>query len=106
MPFNYHDPNTVTNPQKFITNIRVLYNDGEKGFSLAKIDCEGVPHMAVRWNVARGEYDDTEKQAGKVKCTGAPSINGTPSWFILPRELFDPEFIKTHALMLNDIPTL
>ena len=101
MPFNYHDPKTVADPKEFISNIRVLYDDGEKGFSLCRVSVEGVEHMAMRWNVARREYDDNTKQTGKVKCTGAPSIKGVPSWFVLPREIFDPAFIDTHGLVLG-----
>ena len=103
MPFDYHNPNTVTQPGNIISNITVLHDDGEKGFSLARLDCEGVQHMAMRWNVARKEYDDADKQAGKVKCTGAPSVHGVPSWFILPRELFDPAFMKNNNFLLDDL---
>ena len=53
MPFDYHDPETVVDPKSLISNVRVLYDDGEKGFSLCKLSCEGVEHMAMRWNVAR-----------------------------------------------------
>ncbi len=90
MSFIYHDPATVTNPKKFIKQVDVLYNGGDDGFSLAVIDWEGTTHIGIRWNVAFKEQADTEKQAGRAMCDGSPSANGIPSWFILPRELFNP----------------
>ena len=91
MPLVYHDPNTVTNPKKFIKKVQVLYDGREGGFSLAVIDWEGVEHIGIRWNVAIKEQSDAVKQEGKAICAGSPSSNGIPSWFILPRELFNPE---------------
>lgn len=90
MPFTYHDPHTVLNPHKFIRKIEVLYDGKEDGFSMALIDWEGLDHIGIRWNVAAKEQSDPEKQTGRVKCAGSPSTAGIPSWFILPRELFDP----------------
>jgi hypothetical protein len=90
MAIIYHDPNTVTAPQKFIKAVHVLYDGKEDGFSLAMIDWEGTDHIGIRWNVAAKELNDGDKQAGKVRCEGSPSAKGIPSWFILPRELFNP----------------
>jgi hypothetical protein len=86
----YYDPSTVTNPRKFIKHVAVLYDGKENGFSLAIIDWEGTEHVGIRWNVAAKEQTDPEKQAGKTICAGSPSSQGIPSWFILPRELFNP----------------
>jgi hypothetical protein len=91
MSLTYHDPQTVLNPRQFIRKVDVLYDGGVDGFSLAVIDWEGTPHVAMRWNVAFKEHGDAEKQAGVVMCAGSPSLKGIPSWFILPRELFTPE---------------
>lgn len=90
MPFHYHDPHTVTNPKKFIKKVSVLYNGKEDGFSLAIIDWEGTDHIGIRWNVAIKEQSDPAKQQGLIKCDGSPAAKGIPSWFILPRELFNP----------------
>jgi hypothetical protein len=90
MPFSYHAPHTVINPVKFIRKVEVLHDSGAEGFSLAMIDWEGTPHIGIRWNVAAKEQNDPEKRSGSTICHGAPATKGIPSWFILPRELFDP----------------
>jgi hypothetical protein len=42
------------------------------------------------------------KQSGKVTCNGSPSLNNIPSWFILPRELFNPVlFDEESEVFLN-----
>ena len=97
MHFIYHDPHTVLSPKKFIRNIDVLYDGGATGFSLAVIDWEGTPHMGMRWNVAIKEQSDEQKLAGSIQCCGSPSANGKPSWFILPRELFDPALFDRNS---------
>ena len=80
----------------------MLYDGGVNGFSLARFRCDGTDHIGMRWNVARKEYDDPEKQAGNIKCLGTPSVKGVPSWFILPRELFHPDlFDKNNMQFLN-----
>ena len=103
MPFIYHDPETVTNPKKFIKKVDVLYDGKEDGFSLAVINWEGTEHIGIRWNVAIKEQDDMEKQTGKIKCNGSPSAQGIPSWFILPRELFNPELFDKDSSMFLDL---
>lgn len=102
MPFIYHAPASIIAPRRFIRSVQVLYDGKEDGFSLAMIDWEGVVHIGIRWNVARKETDDPEKQAGNIICNGAPYANGIPSWFILPRELFNPTlFDKDSKQFLN-----
>jgi hypothetical protein len=86
----YALPNTVTSPQDYITNIQVIYDGGVESFSIAKLDWEGRPCIAMRWNVARREWDDPDKQSGKTVCVGMPSSHGYPVWFVLPEE-FDSE---------------
>ncbi len=90
MSFVYHDPLTVCNPKRFIKNVDVLYDGKEDGFSLAIIDWEGTEHIGIRWNVAIKERGENDKQSGALICNGSPSLSNKPSWFILPRELFDP----------------
>jgi hypothetical protein len=83
----YAPPNTVTSPQDYISNIRVIYDGGENSFSIARLDWEAKPCIAMRWNVARRECDDPEKQSGKKACVGMPSSHGFPVWFLLPDEI-------------------
>ncbi len=83
----YTPPSTVTSPQDYISNIRVIFDGGVDSFSVAKLDWEGEPRIAMRWNVARREWDDPEKQSGKKVCVGMPSSHGYPVWFVLPDEL-------------------
>ncbi len=92
MAFQYYAPGVVVNPVKYIRAVHVLYDGGAEGFSLARVDWEGLDHMAMRWNIAFSEQSDAGKQAGLVVCSGSPSLKGVPSWFILPRELFHPAF--------------
>jgi hypothetical protein len=106
MALVYHDPNSVINPRKFIKTITVLYDGGHDGFSLAMIDWEGTDHIGIRWNVAIKELDNMEKKAGNVKCAGSPAMNEVPSWFILPRELFNPElFDRDSAQFMKLVAT-
>jgi hypothetical protein len=49
------------------------------------------------------EQADTEKQTGKVKCDGSPSVHGVPSLFILPLELFNPELFDKGSSMFMDL---
>ncbi|MCW3120937.1 MAG: hypothetical protein JWQ38_429 [Flavipsychrobacter sp.] len=103
MPFIYHDPATVTNPKTVINNITILYDGGAEGFSLAMLTCEGLAHVGVRWNVAIKEQVDDAKASGKVICDGSPSLKGMPSWFILPRELFNPELFDKDSSQFMDM---
>lgn len=90
MPYNYHDPKTVTSPREFIeTPINVIYDGGINSYSIAKFKWEGSECYGIRWNIARREYDDPEKASGRVKCVGMPSSHGLPVWFILPSDLID-----------------
>ena len=86
---NYIRPNQVTSPQDYISNIRVLHDGGEGSFSIAMIEWEGNDCFAIRWNVARREWDDPEKQNGNKQCVGMPSSHGYPVWFVLPDEIID-----------------
>jgi hypothetical protein len=85
----YVNPNAVKSPSDFIENIQVIFDGGENSYSLAKAEWEGRECFAIRWNVARREYDDPEKQADRKICIGMPSSHGYPVWFILPEDLLD-----------------
>jgi hypothetical protein len=98
----YHDPHSVIHPRKYIRKVSVLYDGKEDGFSLAIVDWEGTPHIGIRWNVAAKEQSDPDKVAGTKVCDGSPATRSIPSWFILPRELFDPAlFNKDSGSFLN-----
>lgn len=99
MPFIYHDPTTVQSPRKFIKKLDVLYDGGEEGFSLAMIDWEDLAHVGMRWNIAIKEREEEQKKTGELICCGSPATNGVPSWFILPRELFNPALFDKDSEM-------
>ena len=102
MSFIYHNPHTVVHPASIITHISVLYDGGATGFSLAMVTCEGLPHVAMRWNVANKEQQDPHKQQGRDICSGSPAMGVVPTWFILPRELFNPAlFDKDSSTFLH-----
>jgi hypothetical protein len=88
---NYTPPNTVTSPRDYISNLCVLFDGGEDSVSVARLHWEGKPCIAMRWNVARREWDDPEKKSGKKVCVGMPSSHGFPVWFLLPDELLEEE---------------
>ena len=85
---NYTKPQDVTSPQDLVSNIRVIFDGGDNSISIAKIEWEGDDCFAARWNVARREWDNPEKQQGKT-CVGMPTSHGYPVWFILPEELLN-----------------
>ncbi len=88
---NYINPNQVISPQEYISNIRILHDGGNDSFSLARVEWEGEDCFAIRWNIARREWDDPEKQIDRKQCIGMPSSHGYPIWFILPEELIDQD---------------
>ena len=94
---HYTPPGTVTSPQDYVSNVQVIFDGGPDRFSVAKLDWDGQPCIAIRWNVARREWDDPDKESGKTTAVGMPSSRGYPVWFILPDELLkrDSEIWKT-----------
>lgn len=84
---DYISPNQVISPQDYISNVRVLHDGGADSFSLAKIEWEGNDCYAIRWNIARREWDDPEKQNEQKQCVGMPSSHGYPVWFVIPDEI-------------------
>lgn len=93
MPLRYHDPRTVISPKDYVKNVRVIF-DGRTGtnpFSIAKIEWDGEDCFAIRWNVARREFDDPNKTSGKNICMGIPTSHGKPVWFVIPMiDLLNP----------------
>lgn len=87
---NYVPPSHVVSPRDCVSHVRVLFDGGEDSVSIAEIEWEGENCFAARWNVARREWDDPEKQTGKT-CIGMPTSRGFPVWFVLPDDLLDQE---------------
>lgn len=87
----YFAPKKVIGPKDFVTNVKVLYDGGPNSVSVAQLDWEGNTCIAMRWNIARREWDDKDKKNNKKTCVGMPSSHGFPVWFILPDELFDSQ---------------
>lgn len=87
----YKQPNTVTSPQDCVSNINVIFDGGTGSypFSVAKLDWDGVPCIAMRWNVGQREWDDPQKKNNNKECVGMPVSRGFPVWFVLPKEFFD-----------------
>ena len=98
MAFDYHLPHTILSPKDFVDNVRIIFDGGETSYSLAIIEWEGVDRLAMRWNVARREYDQIQKQNGTIKSVGMPSSRGYPVWFVLPPELFDINSVPNRNL--------
>ena len=85
----YCSPKDVISPADYVSNVQILYDGGNDSVSIASLEWEGNPCIAIRWNIARREWDDTEKKQDKKTCVGMPSSHGYPVWFILPDKLFD-----------------
>jgi len=75
---NYTPPSSVNSPKDCVSNVQVVYDGGDKSVSVAKLDWDGEPCIAMRWNVARREWDDPEKKSGKRMAVGMPTSHGYP----------------------------
>lgn len=74
---NFTDPYTVISPKASVSDLAVLVNTGENGWSLASLKWDGNPVLGVRWNGHPGNP------------IGNPQSRGIPTWFVLPDELTD-----------------
>jgi hypothetical protein len=72
----YVDPATVKAPIRSVHSVRVIYDRGSGGSSVALLEWEGKECVGIRWN---GE----EGQPG----IGNPQSHGQPTWFVVPDEL-------------------
>lgn len=99
----YHNPNTVLSPKDFVDNVSVIFDGGANSYSIAEVIWEGQKQLAIRWNIARREWDDQNKINNQTTCVGMPSSHGYPVWFIIPAELIDcnSEINKTIKDYLN-----
>src|ERR1700688_935563 len=73
MPFTA--PEAVTSPKGSVSNLRVLLNTGEHGWSLAAMRWDDRDSLGIRWN---GHADNP---------LGNPQSRGIATSFILPDEL-------------------
>jgi hypothetical protein len=74
----YTSPETVLSPKASVSNLRVLLNTGEGGYSLASMRWDGDERLGVRWN---GSPDNL---------LGNPQSRGIATWFVLPEEIAAP----------------
>lgn len=95
----YIEPKYVTSPKDFLKVEKILFDNGENGYSIAQLNWEGKTCYGIRWNVARREWDDKDKIENLKKCVGMPSSHGYPVWFILP-DIFN-EFILNNPMFIN-----
>jgi hypothetical protein len=72
---NYTDPSTVVSPRNVVSDVEVLYNTGEDGWSLASLLWNEKPVFAMRWN------------GNATNPIGNPQSRGIPTWFVVPDEL-------------------
>jgi len=94
----FYEAIEVVSPKDFIHIIEVIDNGEEDSYALAIIDWEGEKQLAIRWNVARREWDDPEKINERKTCVGMPSSHGYPVWFVLPNEFLSEIMDKNSTL--------
>lgn len=74
----YVKPETVLTPRNRIHSVQVIYNGGQRSWSLALVDFDEEERIGFRWNGAEDEPG-----------IGNPQSRGKPTWAILPPELAD-----------------
>ncbi len=85
----YVQPQNVTSPLDYLSNVRVIHNGGAYGVSVAKLNWDGGECYGLRWNTSMREREDPDKKSNKKTCVGMPTSRGLPVWFIMPDELLD-----------------
>ncbi|HXE31816.1 MAG TPA: hypothetical protein VN515_08445 [Terriglobales bacterium] len=75
----YVAPADVIAPQRHISDVKVLFDGGPGGWSLARLRWDGQLVTGIRWN---GGNDDA--------ACGNPQSHGRPTWFLLPSEAEHP----------------
>ncbi len=88
MPYKIHPPDTVTTPKTCVSDVKVIYNGGDKhgDYSIARLKWNGKDVIGIRWNISEKEAQDPDKKVGKKICLGEPNSRGYPTWFILPKD--------------------
>jgi hypothetical protein len=69
------NPKTVRSPRARLKLVRVLYDNGPGGWSMASVEWDRSLCVAIRWN------GDAKNPLGN------PQSRGMPTWFILPDEI-------------------
>jgi len=69
---SYTDPSQVLSPKTLVRNVRVIENEGEGSYSIAKIIYDEREVLACRWN------------GGDQEPSGHPNSRGIPTWFVIP----------------------
>jgi hypothetical protein len=85
----YKKPNKIYSPKDIIKNVKVIFDGGEKSFSLAKLNWNGREVTGIRWNIGLREWNDQNKIKEIKDCVGVPSSRGYSTWFVLPEELLE-----------------
>lgn len=85
---NYFKSVDVISPKDAVSDIVEIVNNGEHSISVARMKWYGKEVYGMRWNVGMREWDDVEKQKGKI-CLGVPTSRAKPTWFIIPDEFLD-----------------
>lgn len=88
MSYKYNLPNTVLSPVKNVSNVRVLFDNGNfhGGYSVAILKWNDNDVLAIRWNITENEAKDPKKISGTSVCIGEPNSHGHSTWFILPND--------------------
>ena len=94
MGFDYINPKDVKSPHKVIANLKVLYDGGEGGVSVASMMWNGNDAIGIRWNVSMNEHSNPNKQNGSTICLGMPVSYTHPVWFIMPSLEELPQEVK------------
>lgn len=71
----YPNPESVISPKGAVKDVRVVYDTGVGGWSMAKLLWNDKEALGIRWN---GNADNT---------LGNPQSRGIPTWFILPEDV-------------------
>lgn len=82
---SYKKPKDVCSPKYLVTKVEPIVDRGEWEHSVAILQWEDKPKVAVRWNGGIGED-------GKIH-PGCPQSNGYSTWFLLPCE-YEVPFMK------------
>ena len=75
---SYIKPCDVLSPKGVISDLRILRDGGENGWSLAEMNWDGSPALAMRWNGGSNNGSPS---------IGNPQSRGIPTWFVLPDDV-------------------
>ncbi len=90
---SYRDPSTIQGPKKWVSNVRVVYDGGADHGAVARLDWDGEPGVAIRWN---GSSDNQP--------LGKPQSHGRPVWFRVPPEFADAVLERARELAPETAP--